>query len=152
MRKPPPSQNHQISVGRLARVIPIMAAALVGTNCDSLTSPLERDHDAVPDEEIISLSRARTGDLPASFAATDTLVARIPAGAAKRLVTFKTTAGQFVESASKEITVRAVLELSSGKLAARTLLRADTIAATAIVRATIADQFYDTLSIRFVKP
>jgi hypothetical protein len=70
---------------------------------------------------------------------------------AKKTITFVTSAGWWVENATKTITIRAVKDpKNQGKLVARSLLR-DSLPHVAIVRASIGD-VYDTVSVTFKKP
>lgn len=110
---------------------------------------LERDPDEVPMSEILTLTRAGTGALRMNPPEAETFLAMIPLNASTRVVTFRTTAGVFPMSGTKEIKVRAERDsLITQRLVARTVLRADTIPGTAYVSATIGDfTAYD--SIRF---
>jgi hypothetical protein len=114
-----------------------MATGLLLGGCDPISEP-EGDPDDVPMSEIITLSRLEVGPLLTGGSDTDTFVARLPAGATSRVVTFKTTLGSFVLAGSKEMKVRAEAAGDSA-LIARAELRADTLTGTAIVSASVGD-------------
>lgn len=148
----PPPRSTPLRRSRRQLIALVLLGVLALASCDRLRSTLEVDPDDVPTSEIIDLSRAGGGDLRADGAATEALTARLPANATTHIVTFTTTAGAFVESGGGEVKVRAFPDEAAGKLLARTVLRAprDTVARTAVVRATIGDFYYDTVSVRFV--
>lgn len=126
-------------------------AALLGLlNCDAWTTQLERDPKTIALDEIISLTVDAPAGIPADGKSTMRVNATIPIDATPSTVKFTTNAGLFVETGATEVSILAVADAANKKRVASTLLKADTIAATAILRATIAD-FYDTLSVRFIK-
>lgn len=134
------------------RTIACLAALATGISaCESITTENERDESSVPMADIIAVD-ASVSSLPADGSSTTRVSAHIPAGASAKTVTFTTTAGVFLESATKEVKVFAAQDASnSGKRVASTLLRSDTVAARAIIRATVGD-YYDTVSVTFTKP
>jgi hypothetical protein len=127
---------------------------LLAAGCDNLISDFDRDPDAVPREEIISLTRAGTGTLAANGTTRETFFARIPnnASAASRVITFTTTAGFFELNNAKEVKVRAERDASQpkGPLVAIAVLRADTLTTTAVVSATVSD-YRDTVWVPMVR-
>jgi hypothetical protein len=125
-----------------------LAAALALAGCDELADNLQPE--SVDPKEIVALSRDVAGDVVADGAATVRLSASIPRRTATRTIEFTTTLGTFVETGTRSVKVRALDDPSDDDRAvASTLLRADTTAGTAYVRATISEQ-YDTLTIRFL--
>lgn len=128
-----------------------IAAALGATACRALTSELQPDANTVGPRDIIAASSDATGTLAADGITTVRVAARIPRGSTVRTVAFATTFGTFVESGGRTVSIRAVDDsLHADKAVASTVLRSDTTAGVAIVRATIGD-YYDTVSVRFVK-
>lgn len=131
----------------------LMAVAGAGA-CNEWITEFEPDPESIPLRDIIHLTRAggRTAPLAADGAASDTLLARLPADASTRVVTFTTTAGTFPLTASREAAVRAERDDADPerRLVARIVLRADTLPAVAVVSAKVAD-FRDTLSVAFVR-
>lgn len=125
---------------------------LLAASCDDILSDFDRDPDAVPTEDIISLTRAGTGALAANGTTRETISARIPNNASTRVITFTTTAGVFELTNAKEVKVRAERDPSQpkGKLVATAVLRADTLTTTAIVSAVISD-FRDTVWVPMVR-
>jgi hypothetical protein len=134
--------------GRLAALLSLLLVA----GCDDIFANFDYDPDAVPLEEIISLTRAGSGPLSLGGTARDTFFARIPHDANARLITFTTTAGVFELTNAKEVKVRAERDAArpEGPLVARAVLRADTLTTTAVVSAAISD-FRDTLWVPMIR-
>lgn len=119
---------------------------LLTSGGDRWSSPLESD---VVNEDIIALRRASSGALAAG--AVDTLFAEIPGERTETSVTFTTTAGSFLESADRALTVSAARRnTGEKKLVARATFRAPADSATACVRATVKI-YYATLEVHVVK-
>lgn len=135
------------------RVIALSTATVIAalTACEELTTPLEGNPDAVPLDSIILLT-SDAQQIPADAISRAMLSARIPARASTVVLTFATTAGVFVETGTREIKVRASIDpTNTSTRVAVTALRSDTVNATAIVRAAVAE-FTDTISVTFVRP
>lgn len=130
----------------------LLCLLLLAAGCDELISEFEHDPDAVPLEEIISLTRTGSGPLSLGGTARDTFFARIPHDANTRLITFSTTAGVFELTNAREVKVRAERDAArpDGPLVARAVLRADTLTTTAVVSAVISD-FRDTLWVPMIR-
>lgn len=136
----------------LRRYVGIVGACLSAVACDELTTALQPDPSTIDPDDIISVSSDATGAIQANGTSTVRLSAHIPRAAAVKTVVFTSTIGTFVESGGKTVSIRAVDDPArDGKSVASTLLRADTLAGVAIARATVGE-FYDTLSVQFVKP
>lgn len=120
-------------------------------SCKGLTTPNEKKDSDVPLAEIIDID-ASTTSLPADGSSTVRVSARIPVDASTKTVTFTTTAGLFLESADKKVTIFAQPDsVRTDRRLATTLLRSDTSAVRAIIRATVGE-YYDTTSVVFTKP
>lgn len=129
----------------------LFGSALLPLGCRGITSDNERKESAVALSEIIKLT-ASAPSIVADGKTTVRLSARIPADASTKTVTFSTTAGAFVESASKEVKIFAWPDSANkDKRLATTLLRSDTLGSTAIIRATVGE-YYDTVTVLFNKP
>lgn len=141
-------------IARYGRYTLPAVIAVVLWGCDALTSDLEGDPADVPIEEVITIQRKGTGALRADRNVVDTLFALLPRGANARAVTFRTTIGSFDFTAgAKEYKTSAQPEagVSTDKLVARAILRADTIAGTTTVSASVGD-FTTYTTIPFVRP
>lgn len=124
----------------------VTAYAVVGC----FVSPSEPSPDSIAPSSVIRIVAAPTGAVVAGPQSSVTLAAFLPRGSTSRTVTFTTNAGSFIENGTKQITARATLDSAdTTRLVAQTALR-DTLAETAIVRATVGE-FYDTVSVNFVK-
>lgn len=128
----------------------LLTAISVVLGCDGLTSSLERDPASIKASEIIVVTSDQTSGIPADGKSTARLTALIPVESSNRTVTFTSNAGSFVETGTREVRVFATINKNIGRRQASTLLKADTVAAIAIVRATVGE-FYDSVSVRINK-
>lgn len=142
--------------GRISRGIgTCLLLLLVGLfpACEEWVTGPAGDPDDVPHRDILELTRTG-GDLPlrADGQTQDTLEARLPQGAARRVVTFSTTAGTFRLNGKSDIKVRAEKSADpvDPRLVARAVLVSDTVAKTAIVSASVGE-FTRYLEVSFVK-
>jgi len=120
--------------------------------CADLTTPLEADPATFPPRQIIAVSASPT-TISADGRTTSTISGSIAAGAGPVTVTFTTTAGVFVESGAKTVTALALPSTAAPTTRiAATALRSDTLAAAAVIRATVLQTYYDTITVRFTKP
>lgn len=125
--------------------------AMVGvTGCDDELFELVMDPDDVLSEEILDVIQSRSpAQMPADGASLDTIFAVLPKDAAKRVVTFKTTAGRFEHfGLEKTVTTRADT-LVDGRLRATVVLIADTIPGTVVIHGAIGD-FSDFVEIELL--
>ncbi|HEX6038683.1 hypothetical protein [Longimicrobium sp.] len=128
--------------------------ALATATCDGgVISEPERDPLDVPLSEILELTRTGAAPVRADGASQDTVVARIPDHAFTRRVVFRTTAGKFHASQTREELVTAVRVEGDGddRLVAKAVLVADTVAGAAAVSATVGD-FTQYIAVPFVEP
>jgi hypothetical protein len=122
--------------------------------CDGITSELEPNTDQVAPEEILRVYRASgVAPLPANGVSQDTIYALLPRDASQRIVTFTTSAGSFAPvPGSTSVKVRAERSTTpyGDKLVARAVIRADTLARTAVVSAEIGE-FVRYVEVSFIK-
>jgi hypothetical protein len=136
---------------------PLALALIVGlagaAGCRGrLFSELEQDTDSVPLSEIVDVWRVGTRDPNADGADTVRFMVRLPGTASNRVVKLTTSAGVWVESVNHELAVRTTPDSGDARLIGTALLRApkDSVVRLAVIRATVGDTYYDTVSVRFV--
>ena len=130
----------------------LLAVVLGGASCKGVFSELEADTDDVPLSEIVDVTLAGPGDLRANGTDTTRVQVRLPGRATDRAVTLSSSAGTWVESINGELVLRLTPDSGGLRLIGSALLRAprDTVPRLAVVRATVAKTYYDTVSVRFL--
>jgi hypothetical protein len=130
-----------------ARFRALMLASIAASfGCDSWSSVLEVE---TPPADVISLRLEALE--PVRVSSTIAMVAEIPAASSEINITFTSTAGLFVESGTKTLTLRSERTGSSAtKRAATAFLRVPDDTATAYVRATVK-AYYASVTVPVVR-
>ena len=125
----------------------VFAVALAA--CDRLLSDLQPDPDSINVKDVVDLARVGDATVLDRADTSAQLVARLPAAATVRTVTFTTSAGSFVLTGTREAVVRVQVDSADSRRrwAARAEIRRDT-AASALVSAAVAG-YRDTVRVRF---
>jgi hypothetical protein len=136
---------------------PLVLALIVGLSgaaaCKKGSFELEKDTDDVPAAEIVDVWRVDSRPVEANGRDTVRFMVRLPGRAASRVVKLTSSAGRWVEAAGAEVSVRTAPDPDSSgrRLLGSALLLAPTSTESllVVVRATVGDTFYDTVSVRF---
>ena len=137
---------------RLLRRAVLGAVLLCGTSCKGLFSELVEDVADVPIQDIVDVSLLGPGLLRPNGTDTTRVRVRLPGRATNPTARLSTSAGTWVESVNSELLIRLTLDSAGAEYVGSALLRAprDTEPRLAVIRATVADTYYDTVSVRFV--
>ena len=140
------------AAARLGACLATLLILLAASSCDELLTDLEPDPESIAPEDILFLERsAGAVPLPANGTATDTIYAYLSGDATSRVVSFATSAGSFLPiPGAKAIDVRAEENGGGYRLVAKAVLRADTVATTAVVSAKVGE-FVRYLPVTFVR-